>query len=375
MKGSSRAALFVLVLALAATIGMITPSSADRVMIGTSSGEIFGRDEYNLAPHIASSYINFGTPIGKLAAANGKVVIGLNASGSANVFTRPVDNMAANLSTLTQGTTNSAITAMALRGTDTVVVGQTAPSSAYWSGSFVRKVDNLDAAGTGYLGGSVPTPQGDGWNWGLGITAMSCLSDGRFVVGCDSGMVTVRSATDIFAYPAGQINGWVNLGSPIVGVAGIGSNYAVLLQNGFIGAQPGNDCYSWVSYVNYGMTATALASFGDGRVAIGFANGLVDIRNISSLTTSLGISCNFGSNIGALAVTTDGNLVVGSGSQVFVRRGSDLTLTPAAYAGSDGLNFGSTITALAPVAVPEPSSLAALALGFGGMLTLKRRRR
>lgn len=376
MKDSrTRKMLLVALSAFTALVGLCAVAqAADMIVIGTSSGEVFGRSEYDLATHIPSSYVNFGSsmPIGKLAGDDGLVVIGVNASGSANVFTRPVNNLSANLSTLTLGTTNSAITAMGMRGSGTVLVGQTAPDGSYWSGTFVRTVADLNQTPGDYLGGSVPAP-GDGWNWGLGVTGISAMANGNFVVGTDNGMVTVRESTDIFLPAIGVTNWHVNLGSPLVGVAGIGNNYALALQNGFVGAQPGNDCYAWVSYVNYGMTATALLSLGDGRIAVGFDTGFVDIRNIADLTVSLGVSAWFGAPIGALAVTSDGNVAVASGNLVFVRKSTDLTATPMGYIGSDGLNFGSPVTALAAI-VPEPSSVAALIGGLGGLLAFRRRR-
>lgn len=333
---------------------------ADILLIGNTGGEVFGRNEYDLGAHLPQYYLNYGAgvSINALAAnAQGGVAIGDNYPF--NMDTRNIQDLAAPVSSIGTG---NATTAVAAGPAGQVAFGD--------SGNlvFMREITDLTAYPPGYT-------STDGLNFNASITAIAFLPDGNIVVGNAAGEIFVRSGTDISVVPVGVTAGYVNFAIPITALAIDAAGDVVIgLQDGLVQVRPWEDVTAVLSSVNFGVEVTALATMTDGTVAIGLDNGQVSLRSTVDLVPNLQtLTFTGGEGISAIAVSSNGNLGIGTESNlVFVRQGSDLLLVPEGFQGVDGLNFNAPISALA-FAIPEPSLLLLLGPGLIGVLWWRRK--
>lgn len=337
-------------------------AQADMLMIGNSGGEVFGRDEYDLATHIPTSYINYGggVSIKALAAgAQGDVAIGINSSPNVSVR----NNLTLG-TVITSVSTGNNATALAAGSSGQLAIGD--------SGNlvFLRQLTDLLAYPAGYT-------STDGLNFNAPIAGLGILPGGNVLIANTGGEVFIRSGTDLFTVPSGIASGYVNYGTPLSAISVNAAGQIVLsLQGGLVDVRDWTNLGVSLTNVNFGQNIPSLAAMNNGTVAIGLSDGRVSLRPLSDITAQNQIlDFTGGSAITALTLSSEGNLGIGTANNlVFVRQGTDLTQKPAGYVGPDGLNFNAPITALT-FAIPEPSvlGLGAMALLGGVILAVKRR--
>ena len=348
---------------LAVAVSLCSAAYADRIMIGNAGGEIFGREELDLATHHAESYVNYGgMPVSALAAGvQGDLGIGLNIGYYYNAEVRKYGNLSGVITRVATGFPISAMTSTA--GGD-FVFGDAGNEV------FVRDRTNLEARPAWYA-------DGDGGNFNARITGLGVLSTGDIIIANAIGQVMVRSGTNIFATAPGAVHDNVNFGTPITSIAITPDDKVVIaLSTGYVDVRPWQDIWQRFTYVDFGLQVNALATLSNGNVVIGLNNGYADVRPNTDLTARFTFAqFTGGAPITALAVTGTDNVAIGTGDNlVFVRKGSDFGQRPDGYIGTDGLNFNAPITALASCYIPEPSSFLALAAGLAGLVAFRRRR-
>lgn len=339
----TRIALFAL--ALACILAPGPAAHADRIMVGNVSGEVFGRDEFDLTTHIPASYANWGAsfPISALAAGVQKdVAIGFDISAWYNTEVRKYDNMSVPITWVSTGSTISALTA---RQVGDIVIGD--DSGAV----FVRQRSNLTARPLSYTGGT------DGIDFGGRITSLAGLSTGDLAIAESGGSLFVRRGTDLTQTAAGASVDNANFGIRINAVAVLpGDRIAVGLSSGWVHVRPLSNISTSLASVNAGTAVNALAPLSNGDVAIGLANGQVQVRRSTDMGLVTSATFTSGVAITALAATSTDNVAIGCANNlVFIRRGSNLTLRPPGYVGSDGLNFNAPVTALAAAPASGPA--------------------
>lgn len=348
---------FAILIAAGAGLMTVEQGQGSILYIGNSNGEVFGRDEYDLATHMPQNYINYGSgvTVNALAGVGGNVAIGINTAP--NVDVRPVNSLSTVVSTLSTG---NATTALAAGPSGQVAIGD--------SGNllFLRQSTNLLDYPAGYT-------STDGLNFGSPISATAILPNGNVVVATQSGVLAIRSGTDLFNVPNGSVTGFVNYGTPITALAVDATGKIVIgLENGLLDVRAPEDISISLSSVNFGTKINAVSAMldGTGIIAIGLENGLVSVRQTSDVTINLQtVAFTVTEAVTALAYSADGNLAVGTETNlVFIRDGSNLQVVPEGFVGPDGLNFNGPITALT-FAIPEPSTygmliVALIASGF-----------
>lgn len=355
-------------LALAILSAAMPAAYADMLMIGNSGGEVFGRDEYNLSAHISSSYITFGgsIPVASLAAGpGGNVAIGIG-NYQPNVSVRNYATLSAVISSISSGPYT--VGAMAAGSANQLAFGDSN------NNVFLRDITNLSAYPAGYVGT-------DGLNFNAPIAGLGILPGGNVVVGNANGEIFIRSGTNLSNVPVGAASGYVNYGTPLSSLTVTDTGFIVLgFQSGLVDVRAWEDLAVSLTSVNFGLDITALTAMNNGTVAIGLANGQVSLRPISDVQDNIQTT-DFTGGAGAvtaLALSSDGNLGVGTGNNlVFIRQGTDLTQVPVGFVGPDGLNFNAPVTALnfASSAVPEPGTVVLVGLALAGGLMVARSRR
>jgi PEP-CTERM motif len=342
-----------------AVMGLATAAQADLIMIGRNTGNIDGRDEFNIGPSIPASNVNFGVAIASLSSGFGNDLGIGRGDGFAHI--RDATNMVALGPPTTNftGLNSQAVSAVATRPNGDLVIGTQA------NNVFVRDRTNLTLVAPSYTGA------GDGLNFNNAITALAILPNGDLAIGNANGEIFLRSGTDLFANAAGVGSAYVNFGVAVnaltVTPAG---NLVIGLASGVVDTRPINNLVASLTNVNFGVPITALGALSNGDVAIGLGNGGVSVRDSLDVVNGQSAFLTFtgGAAISALAVTSSDNLAIGTADNLFFMRQADLLTTAG---GADGLNFGAPITALAAI-VPEPGSLALL--GIGATLFVRRRR-
>lgn len=364
-----QAAMLLLATGLAAAV-TVTAVLADRIMVGNSYGEVIGRDEYDLATHIPSSYANWGYRINSLASGvDGDLFVGLQLRNWWNVDVRKFDNLGAVIRH--QCGLGEPCTAIAAFPNGDVALG------AGDSRVYVR--DKLDM----WYRPSWYTGSTDGIVFNnAAITALAMLPEDRLAIANAGGEVFLRSGADLTANAPGADTPYINYAIPVNALAVLpDGKLAIALDDGTIDVRLWTDLATSLTSVSFGAEAApkALAALPNGELAIGLGDGSVHIRHPADLTQvvrSLQFTTGADQYVSALAVTSNGNLVIGTSENlVFVRRPGDLTLTPEGFWGLDGLNYSYPISAIACVPAegggPEISTIAEVkAAQDGAVVTL-----
>ena len=338
---------------LASTLLVTGAVQADMVVVGMDTGNIAGRDEFNITANIPASNINYGWSITALEATNVGTEVGIGlAYGFPDV--RDALDLATPLvaSTNFTGTNASSISALAALPSGDLVIGTQDDQV------FVRDRTNLLAVAPGYSGG-------DGLFFNNDITALAITPGGDIAIGNANGEVFLRSSSSLLNNAAGATVPYVNYAIPITAMTTTSDgNLVIGFSNGFVDTRSFSDMTS-LSSVNFGTPITALDALSNGEVAIGLGNGGVSVRDNLDLVNGQSAFLQFtgGAAIGDLVVTSNDNIAIGTADGLFFMRGADLTTQ---VSGPDGINFGIPITSITAV-VPEPGSVALLLIGCAAM--------
>lgn len=339
---------------LLTVVSAFVGAHADTIVVGNSNGEVFGRDEFDLATHIPAMYVTLGSPVAALAKCpDRQVVIGLDAVVTNNMTIRTVDT----LSTVASGVTpGSAIERIATRPDGHIVFADDADRL------YMRDRTDLTAAAPGYL--TWP----DGVDIGEQITALATLSTGDVVIGTAAGKVILRSADDLTSAPAGAAVTQVSMGSIVKALAVTADDRIVIgLSSGTLDVRSWDTMSVSLDSATFPASLTAVCALRNGHIAVGLADGKVHVRDGSDLSIPIS-SATFTNGIAvtALACTVGNNLAIGCNNNlVFVRRSDDLSQLPQGFQNQDGLNFNAPIRALAAVPVDFTTCAEAIEAGFG----------
>jgi len=362
-------------IAAAVLLGLCSPLAADKIIIGNSWGEVFARDEFSLETFYPAGYTNFGSGMPVLAlkaGIEGDIAIGLDfAFGPDGIMRKSYDLV----SNITQVATGGGVSALAVLPNGNVVLGQHGLQPNL-NGVFVRRRTDLTQRPPEYTG-----IYGDGGNFNAPISGLGSLSNGNVIVITNGapriGQVMVRKSTDVFTTAPGAAHDNVDYGTPITAMTVVSDDkFVVGLDYGLVDCRSWTDVWASVSNVNFGIKITALATLPNGKVVIGLNNGEVHVRDPLDLPAQSSTSAVFTDNvpITALAVTSNGNVVIGTADGwVFVRRGDNLGLAPAGYSGLNPLNFNSSVNALATSSAAGPPLISideAKKLGDGALVNL-----
>lgn len=338
---------------LAATLLVTGSVQADMIVVGMNTGNIAGRDEFNITTNIPASNLNYGWSITALEATTvgTEVAIGL-AYGFPDI--RDAFDLATPLiaSTNFTGTNASSISALTALPSGDMVIG------TQDNGVFVRDRTNFLAVAPGYVGA-------DGLNFNSPITALATTPGGDIAIGNATGEVFLRSSGSLLNNAAGATVPYVNYAIPITAMTITSDgNLVIGFNNGFVDTRSLSDMTS-LSSVNFGTPITALDALSNGEVAIGLGSGGVSVRDNLDLVNGQSAFVQFtgGAAIGDLVVTSNDNIAIGTADGLFFMRGADLTTQ---VSGPDGINFGIPITSITAV-VPEPGSVALLLIGCAAM--------
>lgn len=345
----------------------VTPDApADTMVVGTASGEVVGRDEFDLATPTAVGTINFGFPVGEIeTGVERELAIGLNATGVIGANLRVVDDLATVLPNGAFGT-GAGVLSIAVRPDGNIAFG-TADGAIY-----MQSRTNMLTQAPGYTGS---------WNgqpiFSSALTAMDAFANGDLLIGSGigylqpTGQIYVRDKNDVsLVSPLLGAPGEsaLNFGVPVNAIAVSPSgNMIIGLNNGQIVARDPAAPSVDVSSANFGAgePINAIDVFPDGRVVIGRGNGRVDIRHETNLGAASSTFVVLGASVDTVAVTSQGNVWMGTASHlVFARAGTNLNIQTG---GTDGLDFGAPVTSIA--AVPdtvEPAGFSIESIARGG---------
>jgi len=351
MKSMVMIKYFVFILIMTAWIPAV---GADQIVIGTSAGGIFVRDETDLSSgqSAAAFYENAVRSVTAIAAnaATGDIAIGMAGFGhglavSCNAIniTIPISNafmFAENVASLDIDL-NGNLIAGGNDGTQPMVMQRQMPH-----------VDVFPPSSTyGY-----PTV-------GMGAPCNTAIvtadTRGKFYVAVkETGMILYRMLN--WDRPVASPMDQTLAGSPVNAMDTTSRGYLVYgLANGTVHIRGNSSNWMGAAPAGYvettgslGSPVTALVVTSDNKVIIGLANGKVSVRAANTLTTVIS-SVDFGSGhgISALAATSNGNVAIATddGGWVHVRSVSNLNtiITPA-------VQFGGTITdmAVCPLLLP-----------------------
>lgn len=339
-------------------------------MIGLDvTGEIFGRDEFNLQTDIPESNLTFGeggiSCMAGLVGGNGKYAIGTQ-YGYLHVRDG-YDNTWVNTHSINLTGSNSPVTSVVSRADGHILAGHSDNQATY------RDFMDCRNYPPGITNGSSNFDNTD-------ITATALLPNGHHAAATvvNGGTMYLRDKDDMWSYPPGD--GWgqaLTWAIRINDFAVDADGYIVIaLEDGWtytrhwtdISAKIGSGGTTDIS-VGWGSAVTEVEMLSNGNVVIGLANGQVHVRDSLDLTADLGNSVTISSTpITALEVTSNDNVVIASGSPgtTWVRKGSDLTSTPAGYTGPDGITWSRQVNSLAAVVSDVPIDCDdAIAMDYG----------
>jgi hypothetical protein len=219
---------------------------------------------------------------------------------------------------------------------------------------------NLTTGASDFTGETSNTSLRGATGYGLDITEVESISNGTIVVAVHN-QVYLADGYDLYTGSTGglvqsaEYSGvWYHYFDSHVTAMAVTPNGHVVtgLSSGYIDVRAMSDFGTVLADVNLASQINELEILPNGNIVAGLNNGYVKVLNGSTLATIS--SANFGDPIGGLAATKNGNVAIGVGNLLYVRRGNNLALNSDLSAGSAGIDMGNPIGALTAVS-PIPT--------------------
>ncbi|MHB9070966.1 MAG: hypothetical protein ACYC54_11445 [Sedimentisphaerales bacterium] len=347
---------YIVLICLIAVAGLCSLAWADQIVIGTSAGGIFVRDEADLSSGQSAEtfFENAIRPVTAVTANTdtGDIVIGMAGFGHGFIVSCNALNINNSISNAVAFAQNASSLTIDINGN--LIAGGNDGIQPVVMQRMIPHVDSFP-----------PNPPYVYPNAVMGAPSYTAIvtadSRGKFYVAVkETGLIIYRTLTwdRPVAYPMDQTSagGQVNaMGTTSRGYIVYGMNNGTVHIRGnssnWMGAAPAGYIETTGS-LGSPVTALFVTSDNPGKVVIGLANGKVSVRGASTLTTVISsIDFGVGHGISALTSTSNGNVAIATddGGWVHVRSLSNLNTIV-----TSPVQFGGTVTGLAvcPLLLP-----------------------